>query len=124
MPALSFCMFRDKIESGAKHQTIRGVRKNPIKSGDRLFMYWKQRSPKNCEKLGEATCKAVTKVVIEDTGYLLFNPPENRQELNKNDFAIADGFDNWQKLIEFFESAHGLPFEGVLIEWDSIKSPF
>ena len=34
------------------------------------------------------------------------------------------GFDNWQKLIEFFESAHGLPFEGVLIEWDSIKSPF
>jgi hypothetical protein len=44
------------------------------------------------------------------------------ESLNK--FAIADGFNNWQELVEFFESTHGLPFTGVLIQWDSIKAPF
>ena len=123
MPALSFSVFRDKIESGAKRQTIRSVRKSPIKSGDRLFMYWKQRSPKDCEKLGEATCTRVTPIEISKNRLVL--PYISGGMFNVlNAFAIADGFDNWQQLIEFFESAHGLPFKGVLIEWDSIESPF
>jgi hypothetical protein len=38
-----------------------------------------------------------------------------------NEFAIADGFNNWQELVEFFESTHGLPFTGVLIQWDKLE---
>lgn len=122
MPALSFSVFRDKILDGSKRQTIRGIRKRAIAEGDKLFLYWKQQSPKHCEKLGEATCVKAREISIctdaydfPDDQYSLVDHPSHL-----NDFAIADGFDNWQQLIEFLENTHGLPFTGVLIEWDGI----
>ena len=125
MAGLSFSVFKGKILSGAKRQTIRAVRKNPIKEGGTLYMYWKQRSPE-CEKLGEAKCIKVREISICTDSY---NFPDDQYSLvdhpvHLNNFAIADGFNNWQELVKFFESTHGLPFEGVLIQWDSIKSPF
>ena len=123
MPALSFSVFRDKIESGTKRQTIRAIRKNPIKSGDRLLMYWKQRSPKNCEKLGDAICTKVSDVIVMSNG-VNFRKKFLISNLELNEFAIADGFDNWDQMLQFFDKNYGLPFTGVLIEWDSIKSPF
>ena len=129
MAGISFSVFKDKILSGEKRQTIRAVRKHPIKKGELLYMWWKQRSPER-EKLGEATCTAVRKIMIYDHDYIcqLSNPNEQYalvdEHENLDNFAIADGFDNWQKLVEFFDDTHGLPFVGVLIEWDSIKSPF
>ena len=32
--------------------------------------------------------------------------------------AKADGFDSWAHLATWFRATHGLPFEGILIEWD------
>lgn len=123
MPALSFSIAKDKIISGAKRQTIRSVRKNPIKEGDKLFLYWKQQSPKDCEKLGETTCTAITPIVIEDTGYLVFDHKDKVPEFSGNDeFAIADGFKDWDDLVKYFEKNYGLPFEGVLIQWDAINA--
>ena len=49
MTALSFKVFKDKILSGEKTQTIRPIRVKPIKAGDRLSIYWKQRVPKKFE---------------------------------------------------------------------------
>ena len=127
MAGLSFSVFRDKILDGSKRQTIRGVRKHPIKEGEKLFMWWNQRSPQR-EKLGESKCIKIREICIMTDGYVCqisddqYSLVDHPSLLDK--FAIADGFDNWQKLIEFFENTHGLPFEGVLIEWDSIKSPF
>jgi hypothetical protein len=117
MPALSFSVFRDKIESGEKRQTIRAVRKNPIKEGDKLFLFWKQQSPKDCEKLGEATCISVKPIKIS-YGAVYCNIPMASLEA----FAIADGFDNWDDLVKYFEKNYGLPFEGVLIQWDAINA--
>lgn len=126
MAGISFSVFREQILSGAKCQTIRAVRKNPIKVGETLYLWWKQRSPER-EKLGEATCTSIKHVFINngveikkaDDDFAAFLSGEQLEE-----FAIADGFNNWQELVEFFESTHGLPFEGIVIQWDSVKSPF
>ena len=121
MPALSFSVFRDKILDGSKRQTIRGIRKRAIAAGDKLFLYWKQQSPKDCEKLGKATCTKAIPVRIERSRAVLTYPEVCDYEIVHLDkFAQDDGFDNWQQLIEFFEDTHGLPFTGVLIEWDGI----
>lgn len=122
MAGISFSVFKDKILSGAKRQTIRAIRKNPIKEGELLYLWWKQRSPER-EKLGEAKCIRATSIQIYRNGFVIPFISGQLPEILDN-FAIADGFDNWQQLIEFFENTHGLPFEGVLIEWDSIKCSF
>jgi hypothetical protein len=124
MPLLSSSVFKDKILSGAKRQTIRAPRKIPIKVGDTLYMWWKSRSPQR-EKLGEANCTKTTPITIQKTKAILTYTDSGDYEIAHLDkFAQADGFDNWQQMIEFFDKTHGLPFTGVLIEWDSIKSPF
>ncbi len=122
MPLLSFSVFKDKILSGAKRRTIRAPRKIPIKVGDRLYMWWKSRSPKEKEKLGESTCIRIAPITITELGVSCEDIGVKCHCLDL--FAKCDGFNNWQELIEFFEKTHGLPFTGVLIEWDSIKSPF
>lgn len=125
MAGLSFSVFKDKVLSGAKRQTIRGKRKHPIKEGERLYLWWKQRTSER-EKLGEADCELVLDIVIEKGGYLIRDPHDKmtREFYSNTDsrdaFAIADGFDNWQQLEEFFERTHGLPFEGVLIQWGEL----
>jgi len=121
MAGISFSVFKDKILSGAKRQTIRAIRKNPIKEGEKLYMWWKQRSSER-EKLGEAKCTKIAPITISKHG--ASSPDLSVRFHSLNEFAIADGFDNWQELVEFFESTHGLPFTGVLIQWDSIKVPF
>ena len=117
MPALSFSIAKDKIISGAKRQTIRAVRKRAIAAGDKLYLYWKQQSPKDCEKLGEATCTSVKPIKIS-YGAVYCNIPIASLE----SFAIADGFDNWDDLVQYFEKNYGLPFEGVLIQWNAINA--
>jgi hypothetical protein len=119
MALLSFSVFKEKILSGAKRQTIRAVRKNPIKVGDKLYMWWKSRSPER-EKLGESTCKSIKDVSI-NVHWISVNGEviSNSQELDK--FAIADGFENFGYMIDFFSQTHGLPFEGVLIQWDDLE---
>ncbi len=118
MAGLSFSVFKDKIISGSKRQTIRGIRKNPIKEGETLYMWWKQRSPQR-EKLGEATCIKVSKIDIE-TRFIRLNDELINDIDSLDKVAIADGFDNWFCMMEWFADTHGLPFTGVLIEWDDI----
>jgi predicted transcriptional regulator len=64
MPLIGFTVFKDKILSGEKTQTIRKLRKNPIIVGDHLYLYWHLRQ-KDCEKLGEATCTEVFQIRID-----------------------------------------------------------
>lgn len=54
-PLLGFTVFKEKILDGTKTQTIRKLRKRPIKEGDKLYLYWYLRQ-KDCEKLGESIC--------------------------------------------------------------------
>ncbi|MCA6521781.1 MAG: hypothetical protein IM596_07980 [Pseudanabaena sp. M051S1SP2A07QC] len=119
MAGISFSVFKDKILRGEKWQTIRTIRKHPIKQGEKLYLWWKQRSPER-EKLGEATCTKVSKIEIETRFIQLDGKLINRMD-DLDKIAIADGFDNWLGMMEWFSNTHGLPFEGVLIEWDDLE---
>lgn len=37
--------------------------------------------------------------------------------LNLDTFARLDGFADWHEMRDWFSKTHGLPFNGVMIEW-------
>ena len=55
MPLLGFNVFHDEVKNGTKRQTIRRHRKQPIKVGDTLYLYWHLRQ-KDCHLLRKAKC--------------------------------------------------------------------
>ena len=116
MPALNFkTQFAELVESGKKKQTIRQVWKNPIKVGDTLYLYTGMRT-KQCRKLREGVCKSVKDIRITSMCVKL-----DGIELTLLDyiaFAKRDGFTSQADFADFFIHEYGLPFEGVLIEWD------
>lgn len=116
MPALSFKeQFAPAVESGEKTQTIRKIRKRPIKVGDTLYLKTGMRT-KYCRSLGTAVCTKVTPCEI----YPLMVAFRGRALLaaQANRFARKDGFDDMDAMVAWFERQHGLPFRGVVIEWD------
>ena len=106
------------VESGAKTQTIRKVRKYPIKVGDTLYLNTGMRT-KQFRRLRETECTGVKGIHIIRGGiidvHLGFVRQNTRQCL---ELALADGFIDFKSFVKFFEDKYGLPFEGVLIKWD------
>ena len=107
--------FADAIKDGSKCQTIRKRRKYPIKKGDTLYLYTGLRT-KNAEKLKEIKCSDVLKVKMDWKKVALPAIVINYLEY-LDEFAIADGFEDWTEMINWFESVHGIPFEGDIIMW-------
>ncbi|MCK5610976.1 ASCH domain-containing protein [Candidatus Pacearchaeota archaeon] len=117
MPALNFKKeFAPLVESGKKKQTIRQVRKNPIKAGDTLYLYTGMRT-KQCRKLREETCTRAQAFSI-DVGGVAYLGGKQLDWDSATELAIKDGFDKYRAFRKFFNNQYGLPFEGVLIEWD------
>ena len=118
MPALNYQkQFADDVESGKKRQTVRAFRKDgrDPKPGQTLFHYTGMRT-KACRKLREDVCLDVRQVTIENdqrvtVGAAALNWPEVKA------FAKEDGFESTADFFDFFENTHGLPFNGLLIEW-------
>lgn len=129
MPALNFTVFIDKIMSGEKCQTIRPMRKRPIKPGDKLYLYTGMRH-KNCQKLGEAVCVTVSRFIFEYQGkddYMyqasIICPGRLEYRLPYNAVAslvIDDGFDTMQNFFKFFIDNYKIP-TGSKKEFDIIK---
>ncbi len=115
MPAINFSpQFADAVEAGAKRQTIRKVRKNPIEYGDTLYLYTGQRT-KSCRKLGEWECSNTRKIVIHKSSVWLDGVLLNLRDT----FVLVDddGFDNMTDFFDWFVDHYGPHFEGVLISW-------
>jgi len=115
MALISFSVFLDKIESGAKVQTIRSLRKYPIKEGEKLRLWWKSRSPKEGRFLGESVCVKITPIVINEDhikmgGVIL----DSLTALGY--FARRDGFASWDEMTKYFRPRFGE--ELVMIEWE------
>jgi len=98
MPALSFSgvtsrgPFWDLIRKQLKDQTIRRQRKRPIKVGDRLVLYWKQRTPirlKEVHLIAYAECIKSFKLSYRKFAY-------------DNHIARRDGFENSAELRTWF----------------------
>ena len=118
MPALNFKKeFAAAVERGEKRQTIRAPRRDGRPSatiGARLMLYTGMRT-KSCRKLMDAVCTNTSQIVITSNPYRII---VNGVEVDDDEaFARADGFDNVMDFYDFFDTTHGLPFEGALIEW-------
>ena len=117
MPLLNFKkQFAALVEAGHKRQTIRAKRTDGLnpRVGQTLYLYVGTRT-KSCRKLRAAVCESVQQITIDDHGVNIdggWLSPMERQ-----DFAVADGFEDFYELKCFFNKEHGLPFEGLLYKW-------
>ena len=107
MVTISFSLFKEKILANQKRQTIRQLRKYPIKVGDKLELYWKLRT-KETELLKEVTCREVINIKLTD---VLFDEK----------IAKEDGFENIFEMQNFFYSHYPNTYERdgdfVIIKW-------
>lgn len=116
MPALNFQkQFADKVERGEKRQTIRAMRKHPVKVGDRLYLFTGQRTS-SCRRLGDVTCREVLDIEISGHGAVWINN-KSLDDKEKHDLAIADGFKDWPDMLQWFRYQHGFSFVGQVIRW-------
>ena len=117
MPALNFkTQFAPLVESGKKKQTIRQVRKHPIKVGDTLYLYTGMRT-KQCRKLREVICTKISEITILASTLDAYMNGKYLRYSGFNALARKDGFYGATYFHAFFRKQYGLPFEGVLIEW-------
>ena len=115
MPLLGFkAQFAPAVKRGEKRQTVRALRKRPFRAGDRLFLYVGLRT-KGCRKIGEATCQSAAPVFVYR--FILSIDGERKDRLEREAFAIADGFGSFAEFAEFIAEEHGLPFEGQVVKW-------
>lgn len=118
MPALNFKkQFADAVESGTKRQTIRALRadgRDPER-GSMLHLYTGMRT-KGCRKIGQVPCTGVKRIGISQN-YIVRIDGEIVGDGAALLLARRDGFDTLPEFFNFFETTHGLPFFGLLIEW-------
>ena len=117
MPALSFKKkFVHAIETGQKRQTIRLLRKRPIKAGDTLHLFTGLRTA-DCQKITAVKCTSVESIEIYPTHIKVGERVLNMRE--RVALAQADGFDSLAKFYDFFMEHYGTPFVGVIIKWEA-----
>ncbi|EAW35143.1 hypothetical protein [Lyngbya sp. PCC 8106] len=112
MVALSFSLFKNKLLSAEKTQTVRTPRKSPIKVGCKLQIYWKQRSPKESEKLFDAECTKVQSISINHLRKEVYLDNTTLSATEIEHFAQLDGFENSEDFFDYFGE-----FKGVVIHW-------
>ena len=117
MPAYNFKQkFAPKVGSGEKRHTVRAIRKDGKRpKAGQPFTYTGMRT-KYCEPILFSTIKAVEDITIAPDG-ALFIAGRRLAVKEAQRFAIADGFASFTEFLDFFRSAHGLPFSGDLIHW-------
>lgn len=109
--------FADAVSSGAKRQTIRPPRKRPIEVGQRLSLRkWQGSAYRSRQiELRAASCVEVCEIEIMEHAIVIEGDGEHQPGLHA--FAVADGFQSWGHMRDWFKATHGLPFRGVLIKW-------
>ena len=118
MVALNFnARFADAVKNGTKLQTVRreGKRK-PIVTGTNIQLYTGQRT-RNCVKLGDAVCTGTDSFSIGDDGWL-FVGGRTLDQQETHDFAVRDGFDNTEEMLDFLVGYADWPFDGWVIKWE------
>lgn len=123
MPALNFqARFAPLVESGQKRQTIRALRKRPIRQGDTLYLYTGQRRP-GAKLLKTTLCTEARaiEICLSGEGAGIFMDGTRLLTETRAALAAADGFETVNQLIEWFRQTHGLseerPFRGQVIRW-------
>ncbi len=138
MVAISFSVFKDKIITGEKTQTIRPYSEKRYKSivkNKKLQLYWKLRT-KHAEKLADAVLEDIQIIRLYAPLQLSFFDSEqttigwiHRWDGHKwvkvvaeemRDIAKRDGFDSISDMYHFFQKKYGKKIFGMnfmLIRW-------
>lgn len=115
MPALNFQRrFAEMVADGTKRQTIRAMRKYPIRHGDSLYLYTGMRT-KACRLLKTVSAREVYEISLSEAGVRLYGQALHAASIQK--LAIDDGFQSVDEFRDFFRRTHGFPFRGQLIKW-------
>lgn len=113
-----------------KRQTIRanGKRRH-ARPGEIVQLYYGMRT-KACYSIGVAKCTEVRCIVLSFTstpsvaiGGIGDERYATYAGAGLNEFARADGFENWNDLVVFWRETHAYDsiFIGTLIEWEPIR---
>lgn len=113
--------FAQMVECNEKLQTVRPRPKRMPRPGDKISLRaWKGKPYRSKQLvLKETTIQDVEDIEIFDDSIHISNRRLSSEE--REAFAKADGFANFEKLSRWFQVMHGLPFEGIVISWP--KSP-
>lgn len=118
-------MFQDrfaaKVIDGSKNQTIRKTSKRIIRVGDTLSLRKWSGSPYRSKQviLREALCTGVDPLTIDRCGDIrIGNSGFVLLTRYARAMAKKDGFEDSDAMLDWFQKTHGLPFEGVLIQWE------
>lgn len=106
--------FADSVIAGSKTQTVRPTPARMPKPGDKISLrVWTGKPYRSKHRLlHEAIIKTVASCSITENGVRVGPFDEN-----PDDFARADGFDNFKEMKSWFVKTHGLPFRGIFIQW-------
>ena len=129
MPSINFTMFIEAVENGIaelegrplphpgvrpKRQTIRALRKVPIKVGDTLHLFTGMRT-KACRRLGTSKALGIEPIRLSWGRCEFAGMRPTAWALDR--LASADGFADLRPMLDWFEKTHGLPFRGVVVRW-------
>ncbi len=116
--------FADAVKAGKKTRTVRPLPKRMPVPGDVIdCRVWDGR-PYNSRqvKLCEGAITRVNHVEIGESGIRVGPAPGQLSALSAEmveQFARADGFDDFNEMLAWFEAEHGsLPFAGIVIAWE------
>lgn len=135
MPALSFKeQFCPRVKNGNKRHSIRAKRKRAWKVGDKIALYYGQRT-RHCMLLGRSKVVKVESIVIAMSSNFVLNdlPTGNDIYIDINgiglnydeatNLARLDGFTTLQAMARFWWKEHkkhfkaGKMFNGDVIHW-------
>lgn len=145
MVAISFSVFKDKLVSREKQQTIRKIDVPRLEQMSKLGIqiYWKQRDSKESEKLYNAKLKSFMYIKFDEKGYpryqilttdqfgpIDFDPQLRELTIEEQEeLARRDGFDSLKKMAKWFRKKYGdgltsfrympeLPQLFMVIQWE------
>jgi hypothetical protein len=106
--------FAEAVSCGFKRQTVRAMRKHPIRQGETLHLYTGLRQ-KWARLLARLVCIYAAPVYLDLNLAVVDGAKLSFEE--RADFAHQDGFTGWAAFIDCIRELHGLPFEGQVIRW-------
>lgn len=111
--------FARLVASGEKTQTVRRVPARMPRVGDRVSLrMWRGKPYRSKQKvLREGTICQVHYLRIEEVGVATGADATRLTRACARQFARSDGFADWPEMRDWFRSAYGLPFEGIVISW-------
>ena len=111
--------FAGLVKAGTKIQTVRPVPKRMPKPGDKISLReWTDKPYRSKQRvLIDSHITRVDTFSLDTFPSIRINDIRLKTRREADEFARADGFEDYPALLEWFRSTHGLPFDGIVIHW-------